>query len=306
MDMASGVRKFHIRCVSMNLSKRTMDTYSFQIKRFVLFLDRKYGKMDLEDISPECIRGFIADQYNKGYSPTTVHGTYRCINTFFRFLYGDGYIPRNPMENIPKPKVPKKHARTFNTEEIKKILSCFRLDSFCGIRNYTIVNLLFGTGMRRMEMLNLTLSDVDLTESKICVMGKGNIERNISITQTLRTILRRYIKAREEHLKHIGETNEYLLVTKEGRHMSQWTLKELFKKIKEDTGIKGNRVSPHTWRHTFAKTFLLNGGNLFALQKILGHSDITTTQIYVEYTDKELPAQMGRYSPLESKRWAWD
>ena len=296
MLMVRAIENFYTRCIAINVSTRTIDTYRYTLKRFM----EMTGKTDLSEIDSGVLFQFFADMRQKGYAPDTISGQYRALRTFFKYLYDNGHIPRNPMDGIKKPKMPKVFARTFTIQEITKIMDVFANKSDeIGLRNYAIISVLFGTGIRKGELLGLTILDVNMAESILTVTGKGNKQRIIPITGVLKRTLKRYMGVRR------GDNCPFLFVTRDGDRMTEGCLMEIFKTVKNETGIKGSRVSPHTMRHTFAKMFLLNGGDLFALQKVLGHEDISTTRMYVDYTEKEMSVQMQQCSPLENHRWTY-
>ena len=305
MNLSNAVKKFQNRCLAMNLSTKTMTTYYYNIKSFVSFLNTQTSIREIEDVKTEDVLLYLSHLRKENYSPETIKDRYVTLNTLFNFLHDEQYISNNPMVKVKKPKIPKIHARTFTVEEINKILSCFQLDSFVGYRNYTIMNILFGTGIRKSELLNLSLLDVNIEEHSLSVIGKGNKQRVIPLTKTLRKILVKYLKLREEQIKKSKNNSVALIITNSGNRLTYGGLREVFKYVGNETNLSQIRLSPHTWRHTFAKMFLLNGGNLFALQKILGHEDISTTKMYVDYTNLEIETQMQQSSPVENRRWSW-
>ena len=296
MQMNSGVKKFYTRCIAMNISTKTIEQYSFQIERFI----RMTGITDLSEVKRETLYQFFANMNEKGYAPWTIRSQYVALHTMFNYLYEEGDISCNPMDGIKKPKLPKLFARTFTVEEAGKILQFYanRSDEI-GLRNNAVINLLFGTGIRKGELLNLTVLDINLSECYITVVGKGEKQRIIPLTKSLRRCLKRYLAVRKE------SNYPNLFITRDGGKMTDGCLREIFRTMRSELNMSGNRFSPHTIRHTFAKLFLLNGGDLFALQKILGHEDITTTRMYVEYTEKEVSTQMDKCSPLENHRWSY-
>ena len=228
--------------------------------------------------------------------------TYTIIRIFFTYLFDEEYIERNPMKNMKQPKVEKKIMRTFTKQEIEAILKHFDHSDFFGLRNYLIMCLLFSTGMRKSEMLNLKMQDINITVDMIRVMGKGNKERYVPIGRTLRRVILQYINRRTEYLKDIH--SDYLIVSQKKSRLTESGINILFKNLKNNLGWTGERISSHTWRHTFCKTFLLNGGDVFSLQRIVGHSDLRMTRKYVDLNDREIKMQHAKYNPLDNKDWS--
>lgn len=178
---------------------------------------------------------------------------------------------------------------------------------FIGFRNYTILSLLLSTGLRRREYLGLTLLDVDFNTGLIHVLGKGDKERFVPIGNTLARILKKYLKRRDEYMSEVlkGHSSAVLFISKDGNQLTISGSDSIFQELKGKLGMNGKKYSAHTWRHTFAKTFLLNGGDVFTLQKILGHSDITTTKVYINLSDNEMKAQNSKFNPLDNSRWQY-
>ena len=179
------------------------------------------------------------------------------------------------------------------------------METFAGVRNKTILYLLYGTGIRKAELLGLTVFSLHLDMCSMTIIGKGEKEREVPLSPVLVKLLRIYLGQREKILlSHKIETSS-LIVTKYGRPLSDGGLREVFRELKNKAGICGLKVSPHTMRHSFAKNFLLNGGNLFALQEVLGHEDVSTTRIYVDYNKLELGQQMKNFCPLDNSKWSY-
>jgi site-specific recombinase XerD len=231
----------------------------------------------------------------------TIGGYYRAIRAFFFFLAEEEYTARNPMKKLRAPKVEQKIMRTFSKQEIDMMLRHFDRDEFIGLRNYMVMCLLFSTGMRKGELLELKMKDINLTVDSIKIMGKGSKERIVPIGRAMRRVIIEYVQKREHYLA--GTYCDYFLVSKDKRRLLMSGLNTMFANMKKELKLGGERFSPHTWRHTFAKTFLINGGDVFSLQKILGHSDISTTKKYINLNDRELKVQHAKFNPLDNKEW---
>lgn len=276
---------------------------------YLLFLSQTKNIETIAETTNNTILQYLKSLRGKGLSPVTVSDRFIVLRVFYNFLVEWGYLESNPMEHLKKPKVPKRHARTFTTSEIMAILKSYDKTTFLGYRNYTIMSVLFSTGMRKTELLKLSVLDIHLQECFLVVLhGKGDKTREIPIGLSLRRILKKYLRDREEVLQEHSSFTPQFLVTFSGKPLTASGLDTVFKHLKESMkglGIPASRLSAHTWRHTFAKAFLLNGGDLFTLQKILGHEDVSTTKIYVEYTNKELRVQNDKYNPLDNNQWQY-
>ena len=303
------LKAFHRHCVGSNLAGSTLDNYRRNLVPYLLFLSQEHQINDITETTPEIILEYLGCLRKKNFSSITIADKYMVLKVFYNFLTEWEYLSKNPMEHLRKPKVPKQMARTFTTKEVLEILKSFDKTTFLGYRNYTIMCVLFSTGMRKTELIRLSVLDIHLQEGFLVVLhGKGDKTREIPIGASLRRILKKYIRDREEVLQEHGSFTPRFLITYYGTPLTHSGMDMIFSNLKDHLkglGIPEKRLSAHTWRHTFAKTFLLNGGDLFTLQKILGHEDVSTTKIYVEYTNKELRVQNERYNPLDNNQWQY-
>ena len=199
--------------------------------------------------------------------------------------------------------MPKRFARTFTGQEVDKILRAFDKDTFIGFRNYVIVCVLLSTGMRKSELLDMSMLNVHFDVGVISVIGKGNKQRNIPLSPLLKRLLKQYFARRTEYCSEVDYSTSALWLSRGGTALTISGVNGLFRDLKKNLDIPTKRLSAHTFRHTFAKSFLLNGGDVFTLQRLLGHADIATTQIYIDYTEKELKVQNNQYNPLDNTRW---
>lgn len=303
MTYEKALKSFYRRCVSKNLSNKTISFYDSFLLPFGIYVVGK-GLSKVNDIDEEIIETYM-ERFALEHSPITCVGNYASLRVFFRFLHKQEYISVYPMKHLHKPKVPKRHARTFTAEEISIILKQPNKDSFCGFRDYVMLCVLLGTGCRRAELIGMNLLDIHNDYNFISIVGKGDKQRNVPVGSQLKRLLRQYVKQREKHMQEVDAFSPALWVTQQGRPLRDSTLSNLFKRIKRDCNIPSKRLSPHTFRHTYAKSFLLNGGDVFSLQRILGHEDITTTQVYIGYNDRELGIQNDKYNPLDNTRWQY-
>lgn len=300
-DMA--VKNFMCRCYAKNLSENTITAYEVFFRHLKSYMEDVKLTEDITQVKPSDVRGYLV-YASKTMKGITLVGYYRRLHTFFAYLKTEGIIRINPVACVDKPKAGKHLIQSFSSEEVDKMLNAFDTDTFIGRRNYTILCLLLSTGMRRTEFLNLTMFDVNLQSSFIRVTGKGDKERIIPIGKSLGVILRKYVKSRETYMKKYLSV-PFFFVTKTGTQMSKGASDTMFRKLRKDLCLTGKRFSAHTWRHTFAKAFLLNGGDVFTLQELLGHAEVDTTRIYVHYNDMERQQQNRRYNPLDNNKWRY-
>lgn len=294
---------FFQRCVALNISNKTIQTYGFFFKNFKDHLETQ-GIHEIEQIDTLVLNVYLSERA-KTVKSITVFGDYRMLKTLFTFLIEYEYIEVNPMRKVKKPIVSKRLPKTYTGEEVTRILHSFDTNCFIGLRNYTLMVLLFSTGIRKGEIA-LRLSDIDMVTGFITVIGKGDKERVIPMSNGLKRTLRLYLRKRDEYLRENKYGSSYVFISRRGSKLSASALNNIFRTLKDSLRLpKDKRVSAHIWRHTFSKSFLLNGGDLFTLQKILGHSSIETTRVYVNLNDNEVKAQNDKFNPLDNSRWQY-
>lgn len=298
------VKKFFIHCFSINLQKNTIAGYEYKLKLFNEYLNATEIK-SVEDITADNIRGFLFLQ-SKRIGKLSVLHYYNALNIFFRFLKTNKLLAENPMDLVKKPKAPKRSLRSFTNSEVNLILNYFDKNSFVGFRNYALMSMLLASGMRISEVCNLLCTDILFELDTIVVIGKGDKERHVPISPLLKKIMLRYFKKRNEYIKSksLFQT-KYFFITRSAQGMKRENVEQLFIKIKRSYNIDGKRFSAHTFRHTFAKAYLLNGGDIFSLQKILGHSKLEETQKYIEMNETEIKIQNEKFNPLDNTRWQY-
>ena len=298
------IQIFYRDCLGRMLSKRTIDNYAEYLKGFGTYLQR-INKSKIEDVIKDDVLDFFAFK-RLTCSEGTIKHYFIAIRACFKCLVARNIVAINPLDDIPKPRVPKKVIQSFNREEVQAILNAFDKNTFAGLRNYTIMSVLFSTGLRKGEMLQLNLSDLYLDVDLMKVNGKGNKERYIPISPVLHRIIFIYLKKRKEFLKENNMSdNGAFIISCTGYRLTKGGLGNVFATLKKSKQQWASRVSAHTWRHTFAKFFLLNGGDLFSLQKILGHEDIESTRIYIELTKEEIRLQNDKFNPLDNTKWQY-
>ncbi len=305
MLITDSIKIFARHCISNGLKPLTMEWYIHTLETWEQYA-QKQQITQIEDVKPYLLQDYFIFLRGKSYSPYTIKGFYSVFNVFFNNLVNQGILFDNPLKRaMRKPKLPKEKARTFKTSEILAILNHYDKNDFLGMRNFCIMCMFYGTGIRRNELLNLMIYDVDLDSRILVVTGKGDKMREIPISPRLTRILKQYIAMRKELLAKKGLDCSFLIVSINGNRLSKDGLRTVFRELKDSLNLEGKRLSPHTWRHTFAKNFLVNGGSVFTLQKILGHSDIATTQVYVDWTETEVRPQADKFSPLENRSWSY-
>lgn len=208
-----------------------------------------------------------------------------------------GFIDENPARRVKIPKAPRTIVPTFNESQVRRLLSVIDRGRPIGFRDYCIVLTLLDTGIRSSELVGLELADLDLEEGHFRVMGKGSKERRVPIGASLQKALWKY--ANRYRPEPVHPNVAALFLTCHGRAISAKTVYCRLRNYGEKADLQGVRCSAHTFRHTFAKNFLLNGGDVFTQQKILGHSSLAVVRMCVELASEDVQIQHRRYSPVD-------
>lgn len=257
-----------------------------ELKNLKLFLKEKRGIERFESVTVYDLKAYVRSKQKAGVQPQSIASMCRLITAFFNWCIREEYLKENPMKKVEIPKAPRKVLNGFTKEEVYAMISAFSFKNYLEARNKAIIAMLADTGLRAMEIRGLKSKNVK--DTTILVNGKGNKERIVFISPVLKKILIRYERMRKEYFKDklVKEDNYFLTYTGEG--LSHVSLDKIIKKAGERAGIKGKRVSPHTFRH-FYSVQSLTAGNLdvYSLSRLLGHSEVTTTQRYLQSMNNE-------------------
>ena len=276
--------------VEANYSKNTINSYENDLNKF----EEYYKNKDLLKITSKDIEKYI--QTLSDLAPTTVSHNISSLKTFYSYFLKQGRISNNPTDGIKSPKLGI-HLPTYLTiDEVNKLLDIEVTDAFSS-RNKAILELMYATGLRISEVISLEFKNVDYDECIIRVMGKGSKERIVPVNDYAIKYLKEYIdNYRPELVKN--DINNYIFLNNHGRML---TRQGIFKMIKNYAALKNIKktIGPHTLRHTFATHLLENGADLRVIQELLGHSDISTTQIYTHLTKEALHNEYKKYFPRD-------
>lgn len=265
-------------------SNLTIDNYKRDIEYFFEFLnDRKTN--NIKDVKYQCIREYLVHLHNHQYSKKTISRYISSLRTFFKYLYNEEVINNNPMVLISNPKLDKKLPTFLYTNDLEELLSCPDLDTIYGIRDSLILELLYSTGIRVSELVNIKLKDINFTDRKIKILGKGNKERYVLYGDICTKKINLYLNNSRNELDI--KKSEYLLLNKNGTKLTPRFIEILIKKYQEQAQIKV-KVTPHTLRHTFATHLLEGGADLKTVQELMGHESLSSTQVYTHVTSERL------------------
>jgi len=288
-------------------SPKTVDWYNDFLNGFRMFLSFKRFPVDLCQISREHIRVYIAYLQNearttrgsKSLSPATIQGAVRTLKAFFSWALREEFIESNPMIRIPVPKATSKIINTYTQEQITKLISLCYKSNDSGCRNLAILLLLLDTGIRVSELASIDLNDVNLIEGYIKIRhAKGGKERLIPIGSLVQKSLWKYMNSSRP--KPLTQKVTRLFLSNHGVPLTRSGVQQMIRRYGRQADINGVRCSPHTFRHSFAKHYLLNGGDIFSLQRILGHSSLASVRNYLNLFAVDIKKQHQRFSPVDN------
>lgn len=280
--------------VERGLSRNTIEAYSHGLNRFLNHL-RKKGIEEAERISKLEIREFLLALKRKGLSSKTVARNLVSIRTFLRFLNEEGLLRVNPAEEIESPKLAKTLPEILSLEEVEALLEQPDIRTARGIRDRSMLEMLYATGMRVSELVGLQVNHVRPEAGYVLLFGKGSKERIVPIGLEAMAWMRRYMEGPRISLLKNKE-GPYLFVNRSGKPMSRQQFWKIIKAYGRKAGFR-KRISPHLLRHSFASHLLEKGADLRSVQLMLGHADISTTQIYTHVTGERLKKIHQKYHP---------
>jgi integrase/recombinase XerC/integrase/recombinase XerD len=246
-------------------------------------------------------KGKFSDQSNTTQkkadllSTATIHAHVRTLRAFISWLTREGLVRANIAKDIKPPKVMKKVISTLSDEEIREIFKTFSPTNPYDLRNETIVMLLLDTGLRIGELIDLRMADVRMNEGYLKVLGKGKKERIVPIGASAQKALHRYLFRYRSRYSDSEDDSVFLSI--HGEPLSVNSMKLMFARLAKASGVK--RLHAHLCRHTFATRFLINGGDVFTLQQILGHSSLEMVRNYVNLASSHIAVQHRKFSPLD-------
>jgi integrase/recombinase XerD len=265
------------------LSPRTLSAYGRDLDRFLVFLG-DLGMVSPEDVTHLHIREFVFALKDRGLAPTSIRRCQSALRTYFGFLLAEGVLADDPTEMMESPRVWRRLPHVLNHAEVERLMSAPDADHRMYWRDRAILEVLYASGMRVSELVGLKVRDLELDEGYALVFGKGSKERLAPLGGTAIGSLERYLAGVRAGLDR-GQGKGVVFLNQRGRPLTRMTVWTLVSGSAQRAGLT-QKVSPHTLRHTFATHLLEGGADLAAVQELLGHADISTTQIYT-HVDRE-------------------
>ena len=312
LELEEMIEGYRLSCRAEGKSPNSIRWYMHKLRIFERYLRSEGLPLEVENTTTEHLRRFLvylresvkADELNphkpassKPLSLHTVRGYAQALKAFFSWATREGLIDKSPAKRLASPRAPHKVVPTFSEAQVRRVLSVMDRRTPVGFRDYCIILTLLDTGIRLSELVSLQLDHLDLDEGYFRVMGKGNKERIVPMGVTLQKCIWKYLNRYrpEPCVPAVGN----LFLTHDGQPIAPNTVYHLVRRYGRLGGITGVRCSPHTFRHTFSKNYLLNGGDLFSLQKILGHSSLVVVRMYVNLASADIRTLHRGCSPVD-------
>lgn len=295
MNWDSGFENFkNYLKLERGLSDNSIKSYEYDLILFKKFLIANKINDTPLNCKPETIKNYLYKSFSDKKSISQARSI-SAIKSFFNYLIFEGYIKDSPISNIESPKQEKKLPKVLTEEEIKKLINSIDLNHDFGQRNKTIIEILYGTGIRVSELINLKLSNIFFKENIIKVIGKGNKERFVPLGEIASNEMKIYINNRNR-LKIDSKSSDILFLNRYGRGLTRSMIFKIISDASKRVGLD-KKISPHTLRHSFATHLIKNGADLRTIQMILGHESITTTEIYTHLDTLHLEEVLKKYHP---------
>lgn len=280
-----------------NASGHTIEAYLNDIGKLISFIQLQFDSINFVSVEKKHIEEFITYLIeNFALQESTQSRILSGLNSYFSFLIYQNYIENNPMELIEMPKIRRKLPDTLSFDEIESMLEKIDLSTEQGTRDRAIIEVLYSCGLRVSELLNLKISEVQLDIQLIKVVGKGNKERIVPIGSIAIKYLRHYFDGYRKQKKIDIRFKDNLFLNLRGTPLSRISVFNMIKKLANEVGIRKS-ISPHTFRHSFATHLVEGGADLRAVQEMLGHVSITTTEIYTHLDNQFLRKTIEQFHP---------
>ncbi|HEY8365490.1 MAG TPA: tyrosine recombinase XerC [Haloplasmataceae bacterium] len=269
-----------------NFSQHTIINYEVDLRDFAVFIEKE--DLDVNTFSYQMARKYLTSLHKKNLSKASISRKISSLRTFFKYLQSNNYVKDNPFSLLSLPKKDKKIPKFFYPEEINELFNSIDLTSELGERNLAIVELLYGSGLRVSELCQLKIEDLRLQQKCLYVTGKGSKVRIVPLTELSLEALTNYLNNSRRHLLNKAKSNSNIVFLNHlGKSLTTRGVRDILNRLISHT-VKITNISPHMLRHTFATHLLNNGADIRSVQELLGHSQLSTTQIYTHVSKEEL------------------
>ncbi|MBQ9434720.1 MAG: site-specific tyrosine recombinase XerD [Bacteroidales bacterium] len=279
--------------IEKSLSPRTVEAYMRDIRKFYDFLG---GRKELDKVELADLQEFLTTLYDEKIQARSQARIISGIKAFYHFLVFENSIEEDPTELLDSPKIGRKLPSVLSIPEIESILDCIDLSKPEGHRNKAIIEVLYGCGLRVSELTELRLSWLHFTDGFVRIIGKGNKERLVPIGQTAQKAVMLYVEGEREKLKIKKGCEDIVFLNRRGSKLTRAMIFHIIKELAHKAGIT-KTISPHTFRHSFATHLIDGGADLRAVQEMLGHESIITTEIYTHLDRNYIKENIAKYHP---------
>ncbi|PWT92483.1 MAG: tyrosine recombinase XerC [Acidobacteria bacterium] len=286
--------------VEKRYSNHTLGSYQKDLEQFCDFLGEFWGRdiykveNPLSELDTLCVRGFLNHLHRKRFERSSIARKLASLRSFFRFLCRQNYIAQNFAKGVSTPRLPKRLPNVLQIEEVMTLLESEFDQTPDGMRNCAMLELFYASGLRVGELSNLRLQDIDLKSRQVSVLGKGSKQRIVLFGEKAENSLRSYLEVRGSLIR--GEDPGFLFLNLKGRRLTEAHIRHIVRKISRALALQ-KKVSPHTFRHSFATHLLNSGADLRLIQELLGHSSLSTTQKYTHLNIEQLLATYQKSHP---------
>ncbi len=279
-----------------SLSANTVEAYLRDVNMLQQYLDNKNEATSPLKVEAHQIYGLLEYVGELGLSSYTQARIISGLKSFFKYLVFEGELQKDPMELVEAPKIGRKLPDTLSYHEIEQLLSAIDMSTAEGTRNRAILETLYSSGLRVSELVNLTMQNLYFDVGFLRVLGKGSKERLVPIGRTAQKFISQYIDGYRVHMEIKPGNEQYVFLNRRGAKLTRVMIFTIIKKLAEVAGIR-KKISPHTFRHSFATHLIEGGADLRAVQEMLGHESITTTEIYTHLDRDYLRQVITEYHP---------
>ncbi|HHY37879.1 MAG TPA: site-specific tyrosine recombinase XerD [Clostridia bacterium] len=277
------------------LAENTLDSYGRDLKQYKTFLENG-GKTSIEDAGPATIVAYLLHLQKQGRAPATIARRLAALKAFYQYLVRENFLQNDPTSNLESPKLEKRLPKVLTVREVDMLLKQPKPTTPTGLRDRAMLELLYATGIRVSELISLNVSDLNLEMGFLKCRGKGARERIVPVGSMALKSVRQYLQEGRPRILGSNTQEPSLFLNHHGRRLTRQGFWKIVRKYAQEAKIR-KHITPHTLRHSFATHLLENGADLRSVQEMLGHADISTTQIYTQVTKGRLKEIYARTHP---------
>lgn len=296
MQWANALKDYQIYLLlERGLSENSISSYTYDIQGFIDYIETYSPQLTITNCQKADTQAYIyhlAKNINARSQSRQISG----LKSFFNFLIFEGYREDSPMDLIDTPKIGRKLPAVLGIKEIDRLLTAIDLSHAQGYRNLTILETLYGSGLRVSELINLKISDLHFDENLLLITGKGNKQRLVPLGGVCKQKLKVYLEEVRIHVPVKKEYQDIVFLNQHGRQLTRAMIFTIVRQTAANAGME-KKISPHTFRHSFATHLLENGADLRSIQLMMGHENITTTEVYMHLDTEHLSKSLQAFHP---------